>query len=130
VTKLLVIGWRNEKSGDPVDAMEPHTRNGSGERLWKMVQKVKKIDKKAYQRKIEFVNVDQAGSDKVRKMMEGRTAVVLGIQAWRALKMRRASFWVDCIDGAWLVPHPSGRDTAYNAAEAQMETGKLIARFI
>jgi hypothetical protein len=130
--RLLVIGFRNEKSSDPSDAMEPWTPNGAGERLWKMVNRARsrKITKEAYQSRIEFVNVEPMGTDKVKAMMKGRCCVVLGIQAWRLLKMKRASFWYDCVDGAWLVPHPSGRDTIYNEVEAQTKTGKLITELI
>jgi hypothetical protein len=126
--KILVVGWSNDKSSDPVDAMEPFTANGSGERLYDIVCCTKSIPVEKYLKAFDFVNVAQTGAEKVKEMMQGRTSVVLGTEAWYALKLRRASFWVDCRDGAWLVPHPSGKNRIYNASQAREKTGKLLRR--
>jgi hypothetical protein len=129
MSKLLVVGLENNKSDDPAYAMEPYTPNGAGERLWRMVNDVKSISREEYFRKIDFVNVKNAGPAAVRAMMKGRRVVVCGHLTWAILGLPRSSFWIDHVRAeAWLVPHPSGLTREYNQTENRLKTGRLIAR--
>ena len=126
--KPLIIGFENTKSNDKADAMEPYTPNGAGERLYHMVNAVKKISKEEYCKRLEFINIagrGGVGPEVAHNRMKDRISVVIGLDAWYALKMRRASFW-DARDGAYLVPHTSGKNYLYNLEEACRKTGHLI----
>jgi hypothetical protein len=128
--KPLIIGFKNELSEDPADAMEPWTPNGAGERLYMMVNSCKRMSKNTFMEKVEFVNAAQLGEKATRRLMRDRPSIVLGLDAWNLLKLKRASFWIDCRSGAWLVPHPSGRNMIYNSVEARKATGRLILRML
>jgi hypothetical protein len=131
--KLLIIGFENTKSDDKRDAMEPYTPNGAGERLYHMVNAVKKISKAEYCKRLEFINVAGAGGvglEAARQLMKDRNSVVVGLDAWNALKMYRVTAFWDARDGAYLVPHTSGKNYLYNLEEACRKTGHLIWRLM
>lgn len=132
--KLLIIGFENEKSDDKRDAMEPYTPNGSGDRLYQMVNAVKKISKEDYCKKIDFINVAGAGGmglEAAKEMMKkSKDTVVVGLDAWYAMKMYRVTAFWDKRDGAYLVPHTSGKNYLYNLEEACRKTGHLIWRLM
>ena len=132
--KLLIVGFENTKSSDARDAMEPYTPNGAGERLYHMVNAVKKISKEEYCRRIDFVNVAGSGGigiDAVKEMMKkSKETVVIGLDAWYAMKLYRVTGFWDKRDGAYLVPHTSGKNYLYNLEEACRKTGHLIWKFL
>jgi hypothetical protein len=127
-SRLIIVGWDNEKSWQLEDALEPYTPNGAGERLYKMVNSVVPIDKATYMFRIDCVNVRRIGVGRVRELMCGRPAVVLGVETWYTLFRGRGRFWITCKEGAYVVPHPSGRNRIYNSEASRLRTGRLVAR--
>jgi len=127
--RLLIVGLRSEVSDDPRLALEPYTPNGTGERLWKMVNDVTKVSKDRYFMGIDFINVEQAPSlEEVKEMAATRSTIVLGRSAWRALGFPRGAEFYSRHGSAHLVPHPSGRTRNYNSRRHRLRTGRLVAR--
>ena len=121
----MLVGWNNPLTSDPAMALEPHTPNGAGERLWRMVNDECTISRDEYSRSIDFRNV--LGHSDLLEEMKGRTVVVLGTAAWQALGLKRQEMYTSL--GNWhLVPHPSGRNLMYNVKLNKIRTGRLIAR--
>ena len=125
---LLIVGLKNPLDSSPEAALEPFTPNGAGERLWKMVDAVRPIEKVAYFDKIDFVNI-ASNVDRVKKMvlMDRRRAVVLGREAWSLLGLESKVNFFTRRGSAYLIPHPSGRTLSYNSAKTRRRAGMLIA---
>jgi hypothetical protein len=123
---------KNEISDDPDDALEPYTPNGSGERLYKMVNEQVPITKHEYCKRINFVNLMGTGgrsSAVVKKFIaESRATVVCGLEPWKLLELPKTHFWVENANRTYLVPHPSGKNQVYNSDVARRRTGQLIVR--
>jgi hypothetical protein len=125
--KLIIVGWNNEKSWLPEDDLEPYTKNGAGERLYAMVNDVTQLTKEEYMKRVELINFRRVGPGETKERICRRPAVILGVETWYSLRYPQAAMWTSS-RGAWLVPHPSGKNRIYNSEVARLNTGRLIAR--
>jgi len=131
--KPLIVGLVNEKSWKPLDALEPYTPNGAGERLWQMLYDVTGATKEEYLDRFDRANVFESKtrswrdvSSLVRTMMEDREVVVLGRHAWMLLGLNKCA-WFDKTGKCWLIPHPSGRCRMYNTSSNRDRAGRILA---
>lgn len=128
----------NPLSGDPDDALEPWTPNGTGERLWRMVNYASPISRDDYARQFFRINlvVDsrkysswraRARAAEIRLRIGASPAVVLGRETWRALGLPADAEWFSSCRNWHLVPHPSGKNLSYNELANRVKTGRLVA---
>jgi hypothetical protein len=147
VVKAVIVGIFNPKSQDPKDAMEPFTKNGSGERLWKMLCEVHRITREEYRETFLGLNVVDRDPKEVdwsdlgylsrrRKriydVVGSRSTAVLGITAWSALQVEdspiRKVDWFGRKNNWWLFPHPSGLCRVYNDPAMRRRAGETLAK--
>ena len=125
--RLLIVGLKNPLDSSPEAALEPFTPNGAGERLWKMVDAIKPMEKDSYFDKIDFVNVTRdVARVKAMIIVDKRRAVVLGREAWALLGFEPKVNFFTRRGSAYLIPHPSGRTLSYNSAKTRRRAGMLI----
>jgi len=132
----VILGMCNPISSDPGDALEPHTANGAGERLWKILCEVHPVSREEYVARFDLMNIVQrrdwstieakTRATEIRSAVAWRPTVILGRQVWSALGLHHTA-WFGKIGHWWLAPHPSGRNPLYNDPEIRQKTGELLA---
>lgn len=134
--KPTIVGMNHPSSSDPGDALELRTANAAGERLWKMALLVRPVSKSKFDGSFLKMNLStnsqfpppRSRVEEVRKFLEGRKAVILGRETWKALTGLAASDWFSEVGGWYLVPHPSGRCLLYNDENFRKRTGSLLVK--
>lgn len=141
--RLLIVGLDNPQSGDPRHALYPVPRGCTGYRLWQMMQDVQELQVRAYVNipktnlfpcgRMEKRLVESAGSLVQSQIRSGKwSAVLLGAVVrdavmpvlrdyapgeWCALQKSARVCWI---------PHPSGRNHAYNDKKFRRKIGKFL----
>lgn len=136
--RACIVGLHNRVSNRDEDALEPYTPNGSGERLWKMINAVCGCTKEQYLEAFSLLNLRvgtpplvQLMAKEVREIVGSQPAAVLGAEAWMLLglekdKTMRRTDWFENRDNWYLLPHPSGLCRVYNSKEMKLRAGELL----
>jgi len=73
----------------------------------------------------------RASAERMVASLEGREVVVLGREVWRAFSPRSVGYftWVHHHGATWhLIPHPSGRNLAYNNPDIRRRAADVLRR--
>lgn len=133
-----IIGLNNPQSADPRHALYPHDTQSAGYRLWRLVDDVHSTDCANWLTRTQRVNLlsdlvlprDYRSAARRRgnflhALICDRVVVMLGSDVAAAMLHEAEPFvW----SGSWVtIPHPSGRNRAYNDPVVRAAAGLLLA---
>ena len=135
--RTVLVGMNNPYSDRPDSALLPYPEKSAGHQLWRMLDDVCPISRRAYRDAFEFANaldathwdpVAASASGRAKwERWEGRRVVVFGVATLVALWLQRPAsglLWASSRGVTWChAPHPSGRTLEYNDPLARLAVG-------
>lgn len=132
-----LLGLNNPQSLEERHVLYPHDENSAGYRLWDMVRSTRPITKEDWLALTQRHNLlrcttlppgwrglaaQRAGA--LAPLIRGRVVVLLGNDVAAAVGHAAPPFvW----DGSWItIPHPSGRNRAYNDPVTRLAVSVLM----
>ena len=146
--RSVIVGMNNPISMRPEHALYPHPAGCAGWRLWKMLNEESGASKHEYLDAFERVNVltgkwikaeAHRSAVELQRAYTGRTILLLGRDVQQAFDAPKDLSPLDCYrhhaslvprftTTFYLVPHPSGRNTWYNAEGNRRMVAALLGR--
>jgi hypothetical protein len=133
-----LVGINNPQSSDPRFALYPHNEKAAGYRLWRMVRAISGISREDWLRRTQRNNLltdtvlprdyktgARRRADWLQGMIRSRVTILIGQDVADAFGHRSPPLvW----KGTWaMIPHPSGRNHAYNDPVLRMAVGIFLS---
>lgn len=141
--RVYIVGLNDPESSDPAHALSPRIVGSSGNRLWKMANRISGVSAENWEEWTQRINLlhckelprdyQQIAQHKGRRLgglIYGRTTILLGREVARYVQHYEDMFkWSQTRD--WIcIPHPNNKAKEYTFEGCQLATGILLSELV